>query len=230
MVRKKLNKLTLLLPEFYRNADFITGSLEPFNIPKIFYIPSGKSVLVKNLCLPQIKPLCDSYNSRHLTQIRSFYHNYISNQKRITVEKIERLYISRQLAPRRKVINEEQILKILEKYNFVIFYPEKHTFLEQVAIFSKVKYLVGTHGSGLTNMLFMKQNSFVLELHKNKTNELQHPSFLFWYMAQSLGIKYFHQSCETYGEEDYFEGDYIIDAGLFEENLGKMLSHFQFKT
>jgi capsular polysaccharide biosynthesis protein len=229
MVRKKLDKLTLLLPEFYRNADFITGSLEPFNITKIFYIPDGKSVLVRNLCLPQIKPLCDSYNSQHLIQIRNFYHNYVT-KKKIRVDKIERLYISRQFAPRRKVFNEGQILKILRKYNFVIFYPEKHSFLEQVAIFSNVKYLVGTHGSGLTNMLFMKQNSFVLELHKNKTNELQHPSFLFWYMAQALDIKYFHQSCETYGEEDYFEGDYIIDAGLFEENVEKMISYSQFKT
>lgn len=224
IVRKKLDNCTLLLPEFYKEADFIMGSLKPFKIKKIFFIPNGKSVLVKNFCLPQIKPICDSYNPRHLKQVRSFYRHYFSNQKGRQIKVIERLYISRQLAQRRKVINEEEIIEVLKKYEFTVFYPEKHTFSEQVDIFSNVKYLVGTHGSGLTNMLFMKENTSILELHKNKTNELAHPSFLFWYMAQPLGIKYFHQSCNNFGKEDYFEGDYLIDVQLFEENLQKMLT------
>ncbi|MBS1528462.1 MAG: glycosyltransferase family 61 protein, partial [Bacteroidetes bacterium] len=88
---------------------------------------------------------------------------------------------------------------------------------------ANAKYLVGEHGSGLTNLLFLPQNSSVLELHKNKTNELDHPSPLFWYMADALGVNYFHQSCETAGREDYFEGDYLIDTELLELNLCKML-------
>jgi len=42
-------------------------------------------------------------------------------------------------------------------------------------------------------------------------------------MAEALGINYYHQLCETHGKEDYFEGDYVIDAGLFEKNLLPML-------
>lgn len=225
LVRKKLNKLTLILPEYYKYADFITGSLEPFNLKNIFYIPNGKSLLVKNLCLPQIKPLCDSYNRFHLKQVRDFYISYVSKQVRINSEESEKLYISRQLAVRRKVINEAEILEIVSKHGFIIFHPEKHSFLEQVAIFSQVKYVIGAHGSGLTNMLFMQKGTSVLELHKNKTNELNHPSFLFWYMAEALEINYYHQSCNTFGREDYFEGDYIIDAKLFEQNLITMISN-----
>ncbi|MEO8712967.1 MAG: glycosyltransferase family 61 protein [Parafilimonas sp.] len=191
----------------------------------MYYIPDGKSLLVKNLCLPQIKPICDAYNTLHLKQVRNFYRKYVRHQKKIPVEKIDKLYISRQLASRRKVINEEEILEIVCKHGFTIFYPEKHSFLEQVAIFSNVKYLVGTHGSGLTNMLFMEKDTSLLELHKNKTNELDHPSFLFWYMAEALGINYYHQSCGTHGKEDYFEGDYIIDVKLFEHNIINMINH-----
>ena len=145
-------------------------------------------------------------------------------EKKVRVERIDKLYVSRQLAPRRKVINEDEIINILEKYGFTIFHPENYTFLEQVAIFSRVKYLVGEHGSGLTNLIFMSKKTSVLELHKNKTNELDRPGFLFWYMAEALDINYYHQLCETYGKEDYFEGDYLIDAGLFERNLIKMLN------
>lgn len=224
MVRKKLDRLILILPEYYRDADFIMGSIEPFNIKNIFFVPNGKSLLVKNLCLPQIKPECDSYNGMHVRQIRRFYSNYVLTVKPLVTKRIERLYVSRKLAGRRAITNEDEILTIVEKYNFEIFYPEQHSFLEQVAIFSRVRYLVGTHGSGLTNMLFMDSGTSLLELHKNKTNELDHPSPLFWYMAEALDIKYYHQLCDTHGREDYFEGDYIIDAKNFEMNLLKMLN------
>lgn len=224
MVRRQLNDLTLILPESYRNADFITGSLEPFNIKNIFFIPHGKSLMVKSLCLPQIKRICDSYNSLHIKQVRSFYTNYVLFEKKVPFEKIDRLYISRKLASRRHIINEDELLVIAEKFGFTIFHPENFTFLEQVAIFSQVKYLIGTHGSGLTNMLFMGEKTSLLELHKNQTNEFDHPSPLFWYMAEALGINYYHQSCETHGKEDYFEGDYIVNAELFEKNLKLMCS------
>ena len=223
MVHKSLDKLTLLLPEQYRHTDFVMGSIEPFNVKDIYFIPNGKSVFVKNLCLPQIKPICDSYNSIHVKEVRRFYNNHILESTKFINTKCERLYISRKYAIRRKVYNEDEIINILNKYNFTIFYPEKYNFHEQVTIFSQVNILVGEHGSGLTNMLFMKSNSIVLELHKNKTNELDHPSFLFWYLAQALEINYYHQSCETHGKEDYFEGDYIIEPSLFENNLIKII-------
>jgi capsular polysaccharide biosynthesis protein len=216
MVRRKLDQLTLVLPEQYQKADFIMGSLEPFGLKHIFYIPQGKSLLVRHLCLPQLKPVCDSYNARHLRQVNRFYREFV---EKALPEPVERLYVSRKLAGRRKVVNEEELLPILDRYGFTIFYPEKHSFLEQVAIFTRVRYLVGEHGSGLTNVLFMTEGSALLELHKNRTNELDHPSFLFWYMAEALGIRYYHQSCGTAGREDYFEGDYRIDPELFEENL-----------
>jgi hypothetical protein len=224
LVRKKLNKLTLILPDYYHNTEFIRQSLEPFKINSFFFIPAGKSLLINKLCLPQLKPICDSYNRMHLRQVRRFYHNYVLREKRISYGPIERLYISRKFAGRRRVQNEDQVLEVLSRFGFTIFYPEENSFWEQVAIFSQAKYVVGEHGSGLTNMLFMSKNSSVLELHQNKTNELNHPSPLFWYMADALGINYYHQSCGTYGKEDYFEGEYLIDYQLLAQNLGEMLA------
>ena len=92
------------------------------------------------------------------------------------------------MAGRRQVINGDKIEEVLGSFGFTIFYPEQHCFLAQVTVFYNVKYFVCEHGSGTTNMLFMNKNTSVLELHKNKTNELTHPSFLFWYMAEALGI------------------------------------------
>jgi capsular polysaccharide biosynthesis protein len=216
LVREKLHQLTLVLPEHYRDADFIMGSLAPFAPQHIYYIPTGKSLLVRNLCLPQLKPICDSYNVKHLQQVNKFYREHTRAHP---APPIKRLYVSRKKAGRRKVVNEEELIGILRKHEFTIFYPEEHPFLAQVAIFSRLEFLVGEHGSGLTNLLFMPPGSAILELHKDRTNELDHPSFLFWYMADALCVHYYHQSCQTVGREDYFEGDYAVDTILFEQNL-----------
>src|SRR5262249_7166466 len=105
-VRKQLDTMTLILPEHYSKADFITGSLEPFHINNIFYIPNGKSLMVKNLCLPQLKPKCDSYDIRVMNQVRAFYTAYVID-KGVSTKKMERLYISRKYARRRSIMNED---------------------------------------------------------------------------------------------------------------------------
>jgi capsular polysaccharide biosynthesis protein len=223
MVRHKLDDLVLVLPEAYKNADFIMGSLEPFNLKHIYYIPSGKSLMVRNLCLPQIKPLCDSYDARQIKQVSDFYRNHVFKKKQISIKLGDRIYVSRRMAPRRKVVNEHEIEPVLKKYGFAIFSPEQYTFQEQVSIFSQLKFLVGEHGSGLTNLLFMGKGTSLLELHKDKSNELDHPSPLFWYMAQAIGVNYYHQLCDTHGNEDYFDGDYIVDPVLLDRNLAIMV-------
>jgi len=224
IARDELDQSVVLLPEYYAQAGYIMQSLEPFGIKNFFFIPNGKSLMVRNLRVAAIKPVCDSFNKVHVREVRDFYVNYVFTKKKMAPSNIERLYVSRQLAGRRQVIGEEKLMPILEKYGFTIYYPEKHTFLEQVAIFAGVKYLVGMHGSGLTNMLFMPKGSSLFEYHKDHTNELGHPSPLFWYMAEALEINYYHQSCLTHGHEDYFTGDYLVDPEQFEQNIVLMLS------
>jgi len=225
LVRDKLDGMVLLLPEYYQHADFIVASLEPFGIKNVRYIPQGNSVMVRNLCLPQIKPICDAYNITHLRDVRAFYTDYVFDKKPQDVSPMDKIYISRKMAPRRQIVNEDDILPIAERNGFTIFHPEQFNFLQQVALFARAKYVIGTHGSGLTNMLFMPGGSSVLELHKDKTNELNHPSPLFWYLANGLKINYFHQLCETPGKEDYFDSDYWIDPALFQQNVRFMLKY-----
>ncbi|RWY48329.1 glycosyltransferase family 61 protein [Mucilaginibacter gilvus] len=229
-VRKKNNDLVLILPESYQHVDFIMGSLAPFELKNIYFIPSGKSLMVKTLCLPPVKRICDSFDARQLKSVRKFYTEYVLQINDSVELPGEKLYISRELASRRKITNEKAIQEVVTKYGFTVFYPERFSFLKQVAIFAKIKFLIGTHGSGLTNILFMPENSSVLELHKNKTNELDHPSPLFWYMSNGLKINYFHQLCETDGPEDYFEGNYLVDTVLLEKNLKLMLNYEESTT
>ncbi|WP_295715627.1 glycosyltransferase family 61 protein [Mucilaginibacter sp.] len=223
-IRNKIGEMILVLPESYRNTDFIMGSLEPFKIDKIYFIPSRKSLLIENLCLPQIKPIADSYNYKQVRQVRDFYLNYVLREKQIEINLGDKIYLTRKQAARKHVTNEQEVEKVLLSHGFSLLANENYTFLEQIAIYANAKYLVSIHGSGLTNMLFMKEGSSILELHKTRTNELDRPSFVFWYEAEALNFNYYHQTCKTSADDDYFFGDFQIDIPLLQENLALMLS------
>jgi capsular polysaccharide biosynthesis protein len=225
MVKDKKDDMILILPDYYGKTDFVMGSLEPFGFKNIFFIPANKSLLIRTLCLPQIKPKVDSYNYKMVNQIKQFYLQYVIKEKKITIDIGERIYISRKKAHRKKIFNEEELETILLKYKFSIVNNEDYCFLEQVAIYSKARYLVSIHGSGLTNMLFMVNGSSIMEFHKRKTNDADWYSPAFWYFADALGYKYYHQMCEpTNVNDDYFNANYIVDIELFNKNLELMFS------
>ena len=226
MVKDQVDEMILLLPDYYKGVDFIMAPLEPFNFKNIFFIPRGKSLLVKNVCIPQIKEKVDSYDYKMVYNVKHFLLEYLTANKNIDIDFGERIYISRKKAQRKKVDNEDDIIAILLKYKFHIINNEDYTFWEQVAIYSKVKYLVSIHGSGLTNMLFMREGASVLEFHKKQTNNKDWHSKAFWYMAEALGYNYYQQICEpTDVNADYFNANFLVDPELLDKNLALVFNN-----
>lgn len=219
LIKDKAASMTLLLPSKEQLSNVALDSLKIFNLKNIVYIPKDKSVQVRTLCLPPQKPVMESYNPEALNELRDMYVNY-SDLEKIKTDSYERIYVSRKNARRRKIVNEEEVITALLRYGFNVIYCENYTFFEQVSLFSKAKYIAGNHGAGLTNMLFMPTGSTILELLKRKTNPVRHHSKLFWYMADALGHKYYHQTCEPIDvNELFFEGDIKVDIALLNKNL-----------
>ncbi|MBB6112886.1 Protein of unknown function [Mucilaginibacter lappiensis] len=224
MVKEQLDSLILLLPEKYQGSEYVRASLEPFALKKIFFIPDQKSVLLNSLCVPQIKTKMEGYDRVALKEVSSFYRRHVSDKKRLNTNFGERIYVSRRKAGRRHVINEEEVVDIMKKYDFIVLCNEDHGFFEQVAIHAHARYLVSIHGSGLTNMLFMPEGSSILEFHKQQTTSYDWHSQIFWYMADALGHRYFHQICPPEDPAaDIFVGNLIVDTVLLEQNLLQML-------
>lgn len=222
-VKESVSEYILILPHYYKYCDFIMGALEPFSFKDIFFIPEGKSIHVKQICIPQIKPVVDSYDSNLLLQVGQFYTKYVDS-KGIDISLGDRVYISRKKASRKKVENEDELEMILKKYDFKVINNEDFTFLQQVSIYSKVRYLISIHGSGLTNMLFMPSNASIFELYKRQTNDGDWHSHAFWYMADALGHRYYYQLCQpTDVNDDYFTANLLVNPQTFEATIEKML-------
>ena len=102
-----------------------------------------------------------------------------------------RIYISR--SGRRRILNEDALITLLEKYNIEFIEDKPRTVAEQVAIYRNASFIIGPHGASFTNILWCQPGTHLIELFS--PNYM--PDF-FPYMAQRLGLRY---SAYFYGPE-----------------------------
>ena len=75
-----------------------------------------------------------------------------------------RIYISRAAARTRRIANEAAFLPVLRKYQIEVVRMEEQSLIEQASLMAQADLLIGPHGGGLTNMLFMQAESQIAEL------------------------------------------------------------------
>jgi capsular polysaccharide biosynthesis protein len=78
-------------------------------------------------------------------------------------KKKERIYVSRASAPKRRILNEEELIRTLEPYEFKAVELGSMTLAQQAQLFRDAEFVIGPHGAGLTNILF-SNSCGVLEL------------------------------------------------------------------
>lgn len=122
----------------------------------------------------------------------------------------ERVYISRRSATRRRVLNEEAVISLLSKHGFKSYELENFSLQDQISIMKNAKVVIGIHGAGLTNLLFCKKRTKVLELFPNKFLELPFP------LNSELSL--YPRICELMGLDHYF-----LAGKTFDQNGKKPL-------
>lgn len=100
-----------------------------------------------------------------------------------------RIYISRSKAACRKVLNENELIPVLHRYGFDIFNGEDYNLKEQAGLFSGAQILMGIHGAGLANCIFMPEGSKLIELRKKENGPF---NVGYWHLADAVGQKYYY--------------------------------------
>lgn len=217
-VREEIANSTLLLPSEYNTKDYITSSLKPFFIQDIKFVHSN--ICCSNLKMPtHTASPTGNYNESIIKALRSLYTNFYQKTQ-YDNRNYSKIYISRCKAQRRKIINENECIAVLEKYGFKTVCFEEHSFEQQVKFTLNAQYLISNHGAGLTNMLFMKSESKVLELRKKEDFH----NNCYFALASALNIKYFYQLCDSqdYNNNSHF-ANLIVDCQLLKNNVEHIL-------
>lgn len=153
----------LILPSFCLQEPYISESLLPFNIPSILQLePYMNAKLEKLISLSPIAPT-GNYRPDIMKGLQSLYRSFYKLENNTFTTSYQKIYISRAKAPKRKVLNEDEIIPILKQYGYIPVIMEELSFKEQVQLIGKANRLVSLHGAGLTNMLFMPPASKILE-------------------------------------------------------------------
>jgi|AntRauTorckE6833_2_1112554.scaffolds.fasta_scaffold26056_2 capsular polysaccharide biosynthesis protein len=211
---------TLLLPASLKGKEFVSESLRYFEIGEIKYIDSKHKTFVKNISiLPHVAP-SGVHDKDLLVQLRRKFRTAFDEYAEKTPS--GRLYISRTRADRRRVVNEKEIAPILERYGFKIVCFEDLSWNEQVKKCLNAEIIVGPHGAGLVNMLFMKEEGGVLEFVGKK-----HHNQCYRSMANKLDLEYCYQECEPGKNSSVFtrkkNKDLVVDSELLQDKLSALL-------
>jgi capsular polysaccharide biosynthesis protein len=218
-VRERMDEATLLLPNRFRPLEFVTSSLKPFGLRNIEFIGDHERVLCPRLIVPMHTAPTGSHNEKIVRGIRPLFAEFYADS---ASEKAERIYISRQKASKRRIVNEGDVVEIMSEFDFRIVHAEDMSFAEQVQAFSAARYLVSIHGAGLTNMMFMQPGGSVLEL-RHQTDRSYN---CYFNLTSALDLKYFYQTCPPDNpSEDAHSADILIDVGVLRETLEVMLGN-----
>jgi hypothetical protein len=103
----------------------------------------------------------------------------------------------------RKVVNDHEIIRELTRLGFYCTSFEELSYIDAFQLMQQTKLLVGVHGGGLTNMMFLPPESVVIEIKNNNPNPNSH---CYWHLARSLNFDYTMFVAETVGNSNVVEG------------------------
>jgi hypothetical protein len=133
----------------------------------------------------------------------------------------DKIFVSREKAKMRRVVNEDEVMEELEKYGFVKINNEDYTFEEQIALYKNARYIVSTHGANLTNVIFCEPGAKVCEIRYYK--HTRYFKAIYYELAVTHQLDYYLMYCNESSKSIHWEGDDEVDLKIDLGDLRKML-------
>jgi len=218
-VRKKCTEdFCVILPGNYKNYNYLTEIFKVLQI-NFFYIEENLLIKVKKLFIPDFYWPPGIINNNIINDVRKVFFDLINSANIIPEQK--RIFITRNISGKRKIINENELTPILEKYHFTISYMADMPIADQIELCFNAEIIVGLHGGGLANIMFMKKGK-VLELRMSGAID----QWSYFELASALEHKYYYLLCKpaTLNLNPY-EGDVVVNIQEFENLISSVLKN-----
>ena len=104
------------------------------------------------------------------------------------------IYIARTDSMRRRMLNEDALIAMLQRQGVRIVIPGALPVARQFALFRRARLVIGPHGAGLTNIVACEPGTHVYELVPK-----DYPNYCYCQIAQACA---FHYWCDVFPNED----------------------------
>ncbi|MFM1794647.1 MAG: hypothetical protein RL642_1032 [Bacteroidota bacterium] len=203
----------VLIPDNYLNYSFIVESLQQLNIDfKAFDV---KCTLKVNTLKAIEVPHVGRFNE---ALMHFFRNNFLQGEAPVSPP-FRLLYVSRDKAKRRKIRNEDEVFELLKLKGFEKVNLEELKLMDQVKLFQEARIVIGCHGAGLTNIMFMQKNQTVIELKSNNNNY-----WCYFSLSRVFGLKYFYSLNNGY-VDNHRDADIDIDLDALNLLLTKAMNN-----
>ncbi|RMF22760.1 MAG: DUF563 domain-containing protein, partial [Cyanobacteria bacterium J083] len=101
--------------------------------------------------------------------------------------KPSRIYVTRQGAKYRQIINSQELEALLSYYGFVTICLENYSVKEQASLFAAAEVIVAAHGGALTNTVFCQPETTIIEIFS--------PNYLrsdYWMISQLNSLRHYY--------------------------------------
>jgi len=228
LVRKKIgNNFFLMLPKDFSNAGFCRETLKAIGVQpeRILTLDKREAVKAKTVIFPTWLMSGNKNLTSHDQAIIETRDDVIDNLKnKLSFSLGEKIFISRSKAPKRKIINQKEVEQFLSKAGFAIVNMEDLSFEQQVSASYNAKHIIAQHGAGLTNILFCKEGTAILELKPKSFTYLTGNCFL--ELAQAAKLNYLCQHCDYDADDiniNILHTNITVDLTELEKNIELML-------
>ena len=131
-----------------------------------------------------------------------------------------RIYISRENAPSRRILNFDALEKeVLGKYGFTQLDLDNSTLVEQIDAFSKADLVLAEHGAGLANAMFMRPASTMIEIFPKPIVG----RYMYRVIANNLKMNYVFGCMDVAEGWRWFADDMTVDVALYEQLVARAI-------
>ncbi|VXD10804.1 tetratricopeptide repeat protein [Planktothrix paucivesiculata] len=203
---------------------FQQETLEKLEIPKNkqINIQELHHIQAQDLIVPSF-PGCAAWMPKWTCDFLK--RNFLTSESLANSPKFKRIYITRNSAKSRRILNENELLAVLQPLGFEYIQLESMSVLEQAALFSQAEIIIAPHGSGLTNLVFCQPQTQVIELFS--PNYVYH---CYWWISNLVGLDYSYyigETCPGYYlhsliYSQHFSEDILINIQEFLKRLERL--------
>ncbi len=101
------------------------------------------------------------------------------------------IYVSRKDSAKRRISNEAQVEELFKSIGFQVITLSSLSLDEQISAFSSARIVAGIHGAGLSNVVFSKRHTCVIEILPDLSLDWQH----FRLICRVQHLQYFPACC-----------------------------------
>ncbi|QPN65902.1 glycosyltransferase family 61 protein [Synechococcus sp. CBW1006] len=151
---------TVLLPQALLNRHYVRDSLQILGFRPIAW--TSLRLEISRLIVISTTAPTGNYRKHLLQRL----------QRRLlapsSAPKMRKIYVSRGDASKRFLLNEADLIPLLQCHGIEFVTLQGLSLREQIEMFSHCTLLVGLHGAGLANMLYMPSGSDVVEIRRDQ--------------------------------------------------------------